>query len=90
MDEVFRVAISTASDPQGAGRVDILTHPYTTTACAAGAVTRTAGRDSSRYRWIAKAIELNRHVTRRVRMKIRGSVVSLPGKSFIFPPSAGG
>ena len=54
--------------------------------CAAGVVTGTADRDSSRYRyryrgnrrtrqktsWIANAIELNRHTTC---MKIRGSVV---------------
>ena len=39
--------ISTAPDPQGPSRVDILTHPYTTAACAAGVVTATAGRDSS-------------------------------------------
>ena len=38
----FRVAISTAPDPQGSGRVDIHTHPYTTAACAAGVVTGTA------------------------------------------------
>ena len=87
----FRVAISTAPGPQGTGRVDILTHPHTTIACAAGVVTRTTDRDRSRYRdsgnqrtrqqtsWIAKAIELNRHTTC---MKIRGSVVSL---SFVFP-----
>ena len=47
----FRVAISTEPDPQGTGRVDIITHPYTTIACAAGVVTRTADRDSSRYRY---------------------------------------
>ena len=47
----FRVAISTAPDPQGIGRVDILTHPYTTAACAAGEVTGTARRDSLRYRY---------------------------------------
>ena len=47
----FRVAISTAPDPQEAGRVDILTHPYTTVACAAGVATGTADRDSSRYRY---------------------------------------
>ena len=47
----FRVAISTAPDPQGSGRVDILTHPYTTIACATGVVTGTAGRDSSRCRY---------------------------------------
>ena len=86
----LRVAISTTPDPQGAGRADILMHPYTSRIdCAAG--TGTAGRDSSRYRysgnrrirqktsWIAKAIELNRQTTC---MKIRGSVVSL---SFICP-----
>ena len=43
----FRVAISTAPDPHGPGRVDMLTHPYTTATCAAGVVTGTAGRDSS-------------------------------------------
>ena len=45
------LAIFTAPDPQGSGRVDIFTHPYTTAARAAGVVTRTAGRDSSRYRF---------------------------------------
>ena len=40
-----------APDPQGARLVGILTHPYTTAACAAGVVTRTADRDSSRYRY---------------------------------------
>ena len=44
----FRVAISTALDPQGSGRVDIHTHPYTMAACAAVAVPVTAGRDSPR------------------------------------------
>ena len=60
-------------------------------ACAAGVVTGTGGRDSSRYRyhgnwrtsqktsWIANAIELIRHTTC---TKISGSVMSL---SFIFP-----
>ena len=44
---LFRVAISTAPDPQGTGRVDILTHPYSSRiACAAGVVTRTADKDS--------------------------------------------
>ena len=33
----------------GTGRVDILTHPYTTAACAAGVVTKTTDRDSLRY-----------------------------------------
>ena len=47
----FRVAISTAPDPQGLGRVDILKHPYTTIAYAAGIVTGTAGRDSLRNRY---------------------------------------
>ena len=47
----FRVAISTAPDPHGSGRVDILTHPYKTAACAAGVGTGTADRDSSRYRY---------------------------------------
>ena len=48
----FRVASPTAPDPQGTGRVDILTHPYTTIAYAAGVVvTGTAGRDSSRCRY---------------------------------------
>ena len=46
----FRVAFSTAPDPQRSGRVDILTHPYTTAACAAGVVTVTVGRDSLRCR----------------------------------------
>ena len=46
----FRVAISTETDPQGTGRVDIHTHPYTTAACAAaGVVTKTTDRDSLRY-----------------------------------------
>ena len=36
---------------RGQGRVDIPTHPYTTAACAAGVVTRTADRDSSSYRY---------------------------------------
>ena len=45
------MVISTEPDPQGTGRVDILTHPYTTAACAAGVVTRTADRNSSRYRY---------------------------------------
>ena len=36
-------------DPQGTGRVDIHTHPYTTAACAAGVVTKTTDRDSLRY-----------------------------------------
>ena len=35
---------------QSIGRVDIPTHPYTTIACAAGVVTRTADRVSLRYR----------------------------------------
>ena len=43
----FRVAISTAPDPQGPSRVDIPTHPFTTAACAAVVVAVTAGRDSS-------------------------------------------
>ena len=47
----FRVAISTAPDHHGSGRVDILTHPYKTAACAAGVGTGTADRDSSRYRY---------------------------------------
>ena len=45
----FRVAISTETDPQGTGRVDIHTHPYTTAACPAGVVTETTDRDSLRY-----------------------------------------
>ena len=45
----FRVAIPTEPDPQGTGRVDIHTHPYTTAACAAGVVTKNTDRDSSRY-----------------------------------------
>ena len=64
---LFRVAISTAPDPQGSSRVDILKHPYTTAACAAGVtaacaagvtvacaagvVTVTTRRDSSRCRY---------------------------------------
>ena len=44
----FRVAISTEPDPQGRDRVDIHTHPYITAACAAGVVTRTTDRVSSR------------------------------------------
>ena len=87
----FRVNISTAPDPQGSSRVNMPTHPYTTAACAAGAVTGTAGKDSWRYRYrgnqrtrqqtsrIANTNELNGHTTS---MTIRGSVVSL---SFIFP-----
>ena len=42
---------STAPHPQGSGRVDILTYPYTTAACAAGVVTVTASRGSSRWRY---------------------------------------
>ena len=45
----FRVAISTETNPQGTGRVDIHTHPYTTAAGAAGVVTKTTDRDSLRY-----------------------------------------
>ena len=48
----FRVAISTEPDPQGTGRVDIHTHPYTTAACAAGVVTKTTDRDSLRYLYL--------------------------------------
>ena len=44
-----RVAISTETDPQGTGRVDIHTHPYATAACAAGIVTKTTDGDSLRY-----------------------------------------
>ena len=40
----FRVAISTDPDPQGSSRVVILTHPYTTAACAALAARATVGR----------------------------------------------
>ena len=47
----FRVVISTAPDPQGTGRVDLFTHPYTAKAYAAGELTRTADRDSSRDRY---------------------------------------
>ena len=50
MHIAFLVAISTARDPQGSGRVDIFTHPCITASCAAGVVAGTAGRDSSRYR----------------------------------------
>ena len=42
----FRVAISTEPDPQGTGRVDIPTHPYTPAAYAAGVVTKTTDKDS--------------------------------------------
>ena len=45
----FWVSIFTEPDPQGTGRVDIHTHPYTTVACAAGVVTKTTDRDSLRY-----------------------------------------
>ena len=48
---LLRVAISNAPDPQGSGRVDIITHPYTMAACPAGVVTGTAGWDSSRCRY---------------------------------------
>ena len=44
-----QASISTETDPQGTGRVDIHTHPYTTAACAAGVVTKTTDRDSLRY-----------------------------------------
>ena len=45
----FRVAVSSAPDPQVSSRVDILTltHPYTTAARAAGVVTGT-GTDITR------------------------------------------
>ena len=33
------------------GRVDVLTYPYTTAACAAGVATGTAGKESSIYRY---------------------------------------
>ena len=67
---VGRVAIFTEPDPQGTGRVDKHTHPYTTAACAAGVATKTTDRDNLRYttmgsegcasqRWAAKATELN-------------------------------
>ena len=36
---LFWMAVYTALDPQGSSRVDILTHPSTTAACAAGVVT---------------------------------------------------
>ena len=45
----FRVAISTETDPQGTGRIDIPTHPYTPAAYAAGVVTKTTDKDSLRY-----------------------------------------
>ena len=58
----FRVAInSTAPETQGSGRVDKLTHPCTPAACAAGVVTGTAGRDSSRYRSLGNC--RTRHLT---------------------------
>ena len=47
----FRIAISTEPDPQGTGRVDIHTHPYTTAACVAGVKTKTTDRVSSRYHY---------------------------------------
>ena len=90
----FRVAISTAPDPQGSGRVDIFTHPSTTAACAAVVETGTTGRDSSRYRhhgngstrqqtsWIANAMELNLHM---ICTKIRAGVVSF-SLVFLHPP----
>ena len=92
----FRVAISTAPNPQGSGRVDILKHPYTTAVCAAGVVTGTADRDSSRYRYngnrrtrqLALDCACNRvkstHVT--TCMKIRESVVSLSSLILPQPP----
>ena len=46
----FRAVISAERDAQISGQVDTQTHPYTTIACAAGVVTGTANRDSSRYR----------------------------------------
>ena len=49
-DSYDRYDISTAPDPPGPGHVDILTHSFTTAACAAGAVTATAGVDNSRCR----------------------------------------
>ena len=48
---MFRVAISTAPDPQGSGRVGVLTHLHTKAACTARVVTGTAGSDSSRCRY---------------------------------------
>ena len=49
----FRVAISTAPNPQGSSRFDIRTHPYTHRQffSADGEVTVTAGIDSSRCRY---------------------------------------
>ena len=46
-----RSGFSAAPDPQGSSRIDILTHPSTKVACAAGAETVTAGRDSSSCRY---------------------------------------
>ena len=59
----LRVAISTETDPQGTGRVDIHTHLYTTAACAAGVVTETIDRHSLRYTYTG---------TRRVRQLALG------------------
>ena len=55
------VAISTAPDRRGSGRVDISTriHPYATAACAAGVVTGTADRDSSRCRYSSGKLALD-------------------------------
>ena len=55
-EEWVSVCLSPLSPPHlnprdQSGRVDILTRPYTTAACAAGVVTGTAGRDSSRCRY---------------------------------------
>ena len=80
--------------PSGSGRVDLLTHPHTTVACAARVVTGTAGRDSSRYRYRGNRrtrqlvisgglrMQLSEIDTHKTPMKICGGVVSL---SFIFP-----
>ena len=89
---------------QGSGRVDILTHRYTTAACATGwskvRVTGTAGRNSCRYRYHYRYNENQRarqlcwignamESNRHTTcMKIRGIALS---SSFIvyFAPSAG-
>ena len=47
--KVFPLKSRKGVNPQGTGRVDIHTHPYTTAACAAGVVTKTTDRDSLRY-----------------------------------------
>ena len=72
--------ISTAPDPQGSSQVDVLTHPYTTAACAVD----TTGAENIRqlalgfgYHRVTLAHDVY------ARTHIRGCVVSL---SDIFPP----